>query len=703
MKQISIVLIIFWALTGGCSRKNKTKNGEIILFDVAETPLESIIVYSKSDFEVRDSSILVKTKGNITDPGILIKGEWNLSECNKIILELANHETRGDMRITVRLDNPDADPGKKIGVFVDRIVVPANSSKLCTVNLPPQLPYTREIGDKLFGMRRGPLQTTGLVSDIDMKNIVSIALYVNSPRSDWQWSVKRVVAVTGPAMEVPDWMKLSPDKFFPFIDIYGQFKHKDWPGKTKTDSDMKNELEKELADIAAHPGPDDWDQYGGWAKGPKQKATGSFYVKKINGKWWMVDPEGCLYWSHGPVRVTPSSAETPLDNREFYFTDLPKEGSPFVQFYNTHDRSLYLYYVARNIKKTYDFSSANAMRKYGDGWFNKYAGMAHKRLRSWGMNTIGNCSDTNICLIRKTPYTDRFELKSPTIEGSRLGWWKFNDPFHSEFRTDFHKQLQQRKNELDDPWCFGFFVDNEIAFGGPSDLAVWTLQSPGSQPAKIEMIDYLRKKYSSIGKLNEVWKSIYTDWDNILQSQIAPPEGSKDDCIAFTEIIIEAYFKGIRDEFKKMAPQKLYMGCRFAGTYEAAIRIGAKYCDVISYNIYRRTLDEFKLPDGVDKPVMIGEFHFGALDRGMFDSALIEVANQEERGKAYAAYIESALHHPNVIGAHWHQFGGQATTGRFDGEDFQNGLVDVCDTPYPETIEKIREVGYKMYTIRNGK
>jgi hypothetical protein len=98
---------------------------------------------------------------------------------------------------------------------------------------------------------------------------------------------------------------------------------------------------------------------------------------------------------------------------------------------------------------------------------------------------------------------------------------------------------------------------------------------------------------------------------------------------------------------------------------------------------------------------MIGEFHFGALDRGMFHPSLIEVANQAERGKAYATYIASALRHPNIVGAHWHQFGEQPTTGRFDGENLQNGFLDVCDTPYPETIAGIREVGYRLYEIRS--
>jgi hypothetical protein len=29
--------------------------------------------------------------------------------------------------------------------------------------------------------------------------------------------------------------------------------------------------------------------------------------------------------------------------------------------------------------------------------------------------------------------------------------------------------------------------------------------------------------------------------------------------------------------------------------------------------------------------------------------------------------------------------------------------VDCCDTPYPETIAGIREVGYRLYEIRSGK
>ena len=60
----------------------------------------------------------------------------------------------------------------------------------------------------------------------------------------------------------------------------------------------------------------------------------------------------------------------------------------------------------------------------------------------------------------------------------------------------------------------------------------------------------------------------------------------------------------------------------------------------------------------------------------------------------------SALKHPQIIGIHWHQYMDQATTGRFDGENFQVGFLDCCDTPYPETVEACRSVGYNLYQTR---
>lgn len=690
--------LIGMALTLGCHA------ADVVLYDAQVSPLSTVSSYSegKSSFVLEEGVLSVSTIGKSGYPGVNIKGNWDLSSCTGVTFELAYFDKKGPLPLTVQFQNEGANPGGQAKVFIDRIRL-SQDLTTCQMALLQRLPHGREINKKLTGMRTDPLTSVGVVSDLDPAEVTAVAIYIKQPQLDWKWGIKRIVAHVGEFPPLPKWKTLSADEFFPFINVYGQFKYKEWPGKIHSDADLKAAAIQEERDLEEHPGPQGWSQFGGWIAGGKREATGHFRVEKIKDVWWMIDPEGYLYWSHGPVRVTPSTAITPLDERECYFTNLPSAESPFAKFYTTRDELLYPYYVARKIKRTYDFSSANCYRKYGEKYEEVFADLAHRRLRSWGMNTIANSSDKQICLMNRTPYTDRFELKSKALEGSETGWWPFRDPFDPSFRADVRRQMQVHQAEMEDPWCFGFFVDNELRWGQETDLAVWTLLSPADQVAKVEFRKWLQAAYGTVEKLNAVWGTSYADWDAFLTVCARPGKGAEKDLKTFSCVIVEAYFKNIREEFKKVAPDKLYMGCRFAGGGPRfVLEAGAKYCDVVSFNIYSRNLDNFKLPETVDKPVIIGEFHFGALDRGLFHPGLVKVANQKERGRTYVEYVTSALKHPFVVGVHWHQFGDQATTGRFDGENFQVGFVDCCNTPYPETIEAIREVGYHMYEIRDS-
>ena len=519
------------------------------------------------------------------------------------------------------------------------------------------------------------------------------------------------------------WMKMKTSDFLPCIDKYGQFRHRDWPGKTTSDDDLKRDAAAEEKDLAANPGPADWNKYGGWTAGPQLKATGRFRTEKLDGKWWLVDPEGRLYWSFGPVRVTPSSAMTPLNgdpckprrgaplpDRDCLFAELPPapgtpNATPFSKFWTTHDALLWPFYLARGETRVYDFSSANLYRKYGEDYYAKFADKAHRRLRSWGANTIANSSDVDICLMDRTPYAERVECQSRPIAGSYGMWWKFRDPWDASFTKGVTEALEAHGREAHDPWCIGFFVDNEINWGHtPQQLAEWTLQSPADQPAKIAAVAFFREKYGDIAKLNGVWKSSYSDWDDLLHSILLPGPGAKDDLSAFTRVIADTYFKKTRDAVRAFDPQLLYLGCRFAGSARPwAIAACAANCDVVSYNIYRETIGDWRLPDNLDAPVMIGEFHFGATDRGPFGTGVRQAENQADRAEKLKAYVRSALANPQIVGVHWHQFADQATTGRFDGEYLQVGWTDICDKPYPEAIAAVREVGYALYPTRFGK
>ena len=490
------------------------------------------------------------------------------------------------------------------------------------------------------------------------------------------------------------WAKMATTNFLPCIDRFGQFKYRDWPGKVKDETELRADVAKEEAELASHPGPSDRNEYGGWTKGPQLKATGRFRVEKVDGKWWLVDPSGRLFWSWGAVRVTPSSAVTPLNgnprtprtggnmpDRDCLFEGLPAKGTPLAQFYETYDSLLHPFYLARNETRTFDFSSANIYRKYGEDWLERYSDMCHRRLRSWGANTIANSSDLRICLQDRTPYAERVECRSRPISASWGGWGKFRDPFDPSFTEGVRKALEEHGREAHDKWCIGFFIDNEIQWGAKeTDLAQWTLWSEDSQPAKVEFLKRLAAKGIDP------------------KAQKVPDEDLK----AFTRVVVDEYFSRTRETVKAFDPGLLYLGCRFAGSARPwVIDACAKYCDVVSYNIYKDEVGSWRLPNGLDAPVMIGEFHFGAWDRGLFGSGLINKGSQEGRATALKKYVESALGNPQVVGVHWHQFSDQPVTGRFDGEFFQVGWTDVCDRPYPETVKAIREVSYPMYETRS--
>ena len=123
-----------------------------------------------------------------------------------------------------------------------------------------------------------------------------------------------------------------------------------------------------------------------------------------------------------------------------------------------------------------------------------------------------------------------------------------------------------------------------------------------------------------------------------------------------------------------------------------------------SFNVYGRagSIAGRRCP-GRDRPLLSGEFHFGALDRGMWHQGLIPDENQEARAQSYKDYVLAALKNPQFIGVHWFQWRDQPNTGRsFDDENYQIGFVDVTDTPYPEMLETSRSIAKKLYRIRSG-
>ncbi len=643
-------------------------------------------------------SLELKTGTRERWPGITLKpagGIWDLSGCQQVAVDVKN---LGDHPVTVncRVDTPDFE-GQRV-YYQEGSEVGPGAQTTVKVTLRRRLPS--KLKDKLFGMRGYP---GGCLPDqgIDPSRVDAILVFVSDPKREHRFLLDNLRTV---GSAVPERIPDTEDALFPLIDEFGQYIHRDWPGKTHSAADLQRAASTEKADLQSHPEPGDWNEYGAWATGPKLEATGHFYPARHEGKWWLVDPTGRLFWSHGIDCVHTSNASTPISDREHYFAGLPDRNSPFASFYGRGSWAPHGYYQGKSYE-TFNFTGANLLRKYGDGWEAVHSDLCHQRLRSWGMNTIANWSDEKIYLARKTPYVVSISVSRKPIEGSEGYWGKFPDPFEPTFRTNLDRRLAAEKDKsADDPWCLGYFVDNELAWGEELSLATAALASPPQQAAKQAFVADLKAKYEKIDALNKAWQTEHASWDALLDSQ-TPPDASQasQDLEAFATRVAEEYFHVCRAAVKAVAPNTLYLGCRFAWVNDRAVRAAARFCDVISFNQYRYTVADLKLPEGIDMPVVIGEFHFGALDRGMFHTGLKPVASQDERAATYARYVTGALQHPAIVGTHWFQFGEQATTGRGDGENYQIGFLDVCDTPYEETIRACREVGTRLYEIRSEK
>lgn len=622
-------------------------------------------------------------------PGITIKapkGKWDLSKYEYISIPIKNV---GDKKVTVdcRVDNPGADGIKNC--VTDRITLdPGKKGTLIVRLLLSRWKLSEPL--ELIGMRGYPVHS----GKVDPSNITQILVFIAKPAVDYRFEIGDICA--GGQIEFVD-----AKTFIPFIDEFGQYIHGDWPGKTHSQEELIAHGKEEQKDLAAHPGPSDRNRYGGWTAGPKLDATGFFRVEKYEGKWWLIDPEGRLFWSHG-IDCVRENNDTPISDREHYWKWLPKKGSDYAVFYGSGSWAPHGYYKDHKPFRTYDFSRANFLRKYGYNWRDMFADITHQRLRSWGMNTIANWSQSSIYFMRRTPYVGTVYFQARWLEGSTGYWGKFYDVFDPSFRGNMRKSMRRFiGKEANDPWCFGFFVHNELAWGDEVSLALAALKSPANQPAKKVFIADLKKKYVNINKLNKVWGTKYASWDDLRTSTNEPDKKKAwDDLTTFYTKTAETYFKTIREEFKKVAPNQLYMGCRFAWVNDRAARAAAKYCDVVCYNQYKYDVEGFRMPDGIDMPIIIGEFHFGALDRGMFHTGLRRTANQDDRAEKYRSYVQSALRNPYIVGTHWFQYKDQATTGRGDGENYQIGFIDICDKPYPEIVRACRDVGYKMYEYR---
>jgi len=503
----------------------------------------------------------------------------------------------------------------------------------------------------------------------------------------------------------------APRKFL--VDRYGQSVRKDWPGKVKSDDDLKADIATQKTALGSYDGPA-LDRFGGLAGSGKTlglKSSGFFYVAELPGdRHVLVTPEGNAFFQLGVCGITNTDDFTTVKGREKIYEWLPDLKDAAWRSAWRNDRPDW---------GVFSFQIANWIRKYGKPYsFEEWTAQSVERLRAWGFNSAGAFG----------PYTDTMRrLNFPTVSflpggkadgltmlPDKLGAAEAVDPFApgtaEALDRAYAKHIAPR---ADDPLLIGYFLGNEQHFENiPKVVPAY---QASKVPAKARLISLLREKYGDITAFNTAWANVkaFASFEEAGEAPLfITTDSAAADMRAYLQLYLESYYSLIRRTFKKHDSNHLLIGSRWTphtANNEDVVRIGGKYLDVISVNYYTYGIETDFLRKIHDwsggRPLLLSEWYYSSTEQGLGGGK--EVRDQTERGLGYRNYIEQSAATGFVVGSQWFIYGDQAITGRFfegfNGEGNNTGLVDVTDRPYEPLVEAARVTHARLYDVVLGK
>ncbi|MCB5239536.1 hypothetical protein [Niallia circulans] len=476
------------------------------------------------------------------------------------------------------------------------------------------------------------------------------------------------------------------------IDELGQWKYKEWPEKISNRVTLNALLRKKRKE-AEDKKETDRSRFGG-ALEKKGIKTGWFYVEKQNGKWWLVDPEGFRFISCGIDCINPGT-DTRIDAMEPYMIETLKRIG-----------------IDTNEKKV-DFQVNNLKCAFGEeDWWLAWATIVKNYFQKWGINTIGNWSSLEFIKWADLPYVIPLDslVKGGFPQTEQTIFRDFPDVFAKEYEVKSAIYAQGLEPFKDDPNMIGYFMRNEPEWGFVYNLniAEEMLATSLLSASKQVFIKTMEEKYQKIELFNQAWNLSlhhFTDLSKVIKNATQLSETAYEDLCEFSRIMITKYVEIPAKACREVDAKHMNLGMRYSYVASELMLSGSEYFDVFSINCYQETpIDKIEeIAKIIDKPVMIGEFHFGAIDKGLTATGIKGVLNQKERGIAYQYYMETASTHSHFVGAHFFQLSDQSCLGRFDGENYQIGFLDCCLQEYHEMTDYVRITNERLPAIHEGK
>ncbi len=489
------------------------------------------------------------------------------------------------------------------------------------------------------------------------------------------------------------------------IDNFGQSTLEDWPGKVKSEDELKADVARDEAYYASLKTPE-VDTFGGLPGSGQSlglKKTGFFHIESKQGRTLLVDPEGNAFFHTGICGFQPSDDYTYIKGRENIYAWLPKGDPAFASAFRKDDPTAFSFYVA------------NTIRKYGQPYdADVFAGRMIDRVRKFGFNSIGAFSAIPaVAKAKNFPYVTTLPINPwdtgiKTVPGAHEVWDPFDEKTRSIIETTLAAKLPAK---AEDPLLIGYFVVNEPRY---DELPKVIPSLNGDQACKRAFVDFLKKKYKDVAAYNTAWKATAASFDELAGKGLAvSTDAAKADAKAFTGVFLEELFKLVETTFRKHDKNHLLIGYRLQPVTikdQQLCEIMGRYVDVNSYNYYTHEVDKEQLRQihqwTGGKPIMLSEFFWSSpRDSGL--SGGRQVLSQQERGLIYRNYIEQSASLGFVVGIEWFTLIDQAATGRwfskYSGESANTGIFSVADRPWKPMAEEMAKSNNDIYNVILGK
>jgi agarase len=428
------------------------------------------------------------------------------------------------------------------------------------------------------------------------------------------------------------------------------------------------------------------DRYGGTGE-VRGKKTGYFHTQKIDGRWWLIDPDGGAFFAVGTTRIG-------------YGTD-----------WNKNELSNY----DASVLERYDTESkwiAHMVRRLRSWRFNYFSGAGRKG--EWPKDVAMTTSCGSTWAFRgKTQ-----QLTSPGVPG----WQTLVDVFDPAWERSYADvcaktaEVHARQRNL-----IGYYTDNELFWGvgnapGQSMLDAILFQHR-SIFSKQELVRWLRERYcDDLGALGNNWGIKLGAWDELMDVKSLDALNARvlADKSAFLFHFARRYFRTVDMTLKKADPHHMNLGCRVHGWCDPeVVRAMGEFVDVVSYNKYDNDAPSYQIEELFakegGKPVLVSEWGFRSMDAGLPNVGGVGriVPTQKMRGEKYAAFLEGCARTPSCVGVCFYSYvddpagGGGGIMGN---ENSNYGIVNKLDEPYAVFAKRIAKANARVYAWhREGK